>query len=252
MRSRLSFYILAIFILVSLFTIAILLFTEASYETQDSSYSSVSNDLVVEEDREPTRSDNGSLDKTTDTSLKAFDNILDALKSANIGFNTPETIGLGKSETITLLLSFKQSTEDLISELVQRNVAGNTESAQIQTSHEVGARLTGTSGLKITAINSEEQILSENNTTEWSWEVEAIKPGSHKLHLTLTALIQVDGDEKRRTIRTFDRLIEVNVDFPHQVASIVDNNKGWIISGILIPIAAWLIRSYWFRRKEQP
>jgi len=47
------------------------------------------------------------------------------------------------------------------------------------------ARLSGYM-FQITAITSEEQVVSKDQRTEWKWEIHPKEEGEHRLHLTLT------------------------------------------------------------------
>jgi hypothetical protein len=83
------------------------------------------------------------------------------------------------------------------------------------------ARLSGV-GFKIEAITSEVQVLSEREITERKWEIEPTRVGRQYLHLTLTALLYVADDQVRRTVRTFERIIDVDevvVSWPQRLAS---------------------------------
>ncbi len=70
------------------------------------------------------------------------------------------------------------------------------------------ARLSGYM-FQITAITPEIQAVSKRQQTEWKWEIDPKEEGKHRLHLTLTALLEIDGHSTPRAIRTFDKIIEV-------------------------------------------
>jgi hypothetical protein len=106
------------------------------------------------------------------------------------------------------------------------------------------ARLTGYM-FNITAITDEIQAVSESHNTEWRWEIHPKEEGKHSLHLTLTALIEVDGHSTPRAIRTFDKIIEVTVTRTQKLFNFFKNNWQWVWTAILIPIMGWL----WKRKK---
>ena len=63
--------------------------------------------------------------------------------------------------------------------------------------------------------------------------------GKHNLHLTLTALFSVDGESTRKTIRTFDKTIEIEVTPAQLVLKFLENNWQWLWAAILLPIVGW-------------
>lgn len=173
--------------------------------------------------------------------IAAVDRILDSLAQANIAFNAPASMNLTESTQIHLLLSLEQSIEDLHKALTQ---AGDKQGAQIRVAERMEAHLTG-QNFRITAITPEEQAITSKGVTEWEWEVKPTTPGRHNLHLTLTALFAVDGNSTRRSIRTFDKTIEVEITWSQQISEFVINNWQWLWAAILLPLIGWL----WKRRK---
>jgi hypothetical protein len=154
----------------------------------------------------------------TSHQLAVIDQILATLPSANIAFNTPPTLRLGHSAVIELFLSTQHSI-NLLQAMIR--AAGEREGARIQASPWMEARLSGV-GFKIEAITSEVQVLSEREITERKWEIEPTRVGRQYLHLTLTALLYVADDQVRRTVRTFERIIDVDevvVSWPQRLAS---------------------------------
>jgi hypothetical protein len=89
--------------------------------------------------------------------------------------------------------------------------------------------------------------VSKGHRAEWNWEIHPKEQGQHRLHLTLTALLETDGRSTPRAIRTFSKNIEVNVTTTQQIGIFVKNNWQWLWAAILVPIAGWL----WKRRKKQ-
>jgi len=172
------------------------------------------------------------------TPIAAVDRILDSLARANIAFNAPETINLAASAQIQLLLSLEQSIDDLRNALTQ---PGEKEGAQIRVSDRMEAHLTG-QNFQITAITPGEQAITSIGTTEWKWEVKPVTPGRHGLHLTLTALFEVDGKSTRRAIRTFDKTIAVDVTLSQQFSGFVARNWQWLWTALLVPLVVWLVK----------
>jgi hypothetical protein len=122
--------------------------------------------------------------------------------------------------------------------------AGEKEGARMRVSDRIEARLSGPN-FAITAIAPEIQAVSRSDITEWKWEVKPGSDGHHYLHLTLSALLSVDGASTPRPIRTFDKVIEVEVAWHQRVGSFFEKNWQWLWAAVLVPIVGWL----WKRKK---
>ena len=110
------------------------------------------------------------------------------------------------------------------------------------------ARLTG-QGFEITAVKPETQLVSGEQETEWQWDVTPKRANTLRLHLTLSAILVVDGEPAPRTIRTFDKIIEVQVTWGQRISGFVSNNWQWLWAVVLVPVAGWLWRKW---KKKTP
>lgn len=174
--------------------------------------------------------------------LDIIDQLLEQMEWGRIAFNSPDSINVKDSAVIHLVLGVAQEMD----ELKQRIEAeGERVGAQVRVSELMEARLTGPN-FTITAITPELQAVSRNQPTEWRWEVSPTLAGRHSLHLTLSAVLTMEGSSVPRTIRTFDRVIEVEVTWPQRVGSFVADNWQWLWAAILVPVAGWL----WRRKKR--
>lgn len=138
---------------------------------------------------------------TTSTAPSSFPADQQLEWDANIAFNTPDQINLGEHQVIKLLLDLRRPAKELERELHE---AGKTATATIKISDTVEARLSG-AAFDIRPITPELQSVSADETTEWLWEVTPKQEGQHRLFLT------VNNIQRKRSIRTFDRIIEVRV-----------------------------------------
>lgn len=170
--------------------------------------------------------------------LDAIDKLLASLPLANIAFNTPSTIPLGESEIIHLVLSTRETMETLQTMIES---GGEKTGAQIKVGNAMEARLTG-KGFKIQAITPETQAVSGVEKTEWKWEVEPAEGGKQRLHLTMAAILHIDGQKVPRVLRTFERSIEVQVTWSRQISDFVGNNWQWLWATILVPVAGWYVQ----------
>jgi hypothetical protein len=164
------------------------------------------------------------------------------MQLANLAFNVPKAIHLGSTAEIQLFISAEQTIRQLRAKI---RAVGAKEGATIQVAPRMEARLTGL-GFKIEANTPEVQAVGGSGATTWTWEIQPAEQGSRRLHLTVSALITVEGKETSRTIETFDRVINIRVTFMDRVSSFAGRNWTWLWSAILIPLAGYL----WRRRRR--
>jgi len=178
---------------------------------------------------------------------------LRGLVRSSIAFNTPEEMEVGKTETIELLLSTSSSAEELKQQLSEAGEKQGVE--EIPTAERMQARLTGDPGFVIQATTPEEQAISSEETTKWNWDVTPTQAGEEqKLHLTLTALIEVAGETTPRAIDTYNRTIlvkDVQKSWGQRVSEFIGNNWQWLWATILVPIALWAYRTYRGRKEAK-
>lgn len=173
--------------------------------------------------------------------FRAIDEILASLEWGNIAFNTPQSMNLGDTAIIQLVLGLDTEIEDLKQKI---EATGKKEGASIRVSDRMEARLSGPN-FAITAIAPEIQPVSKSESTNWEWEVKPQAQGRQNLHLTLSALIEVDGTSTLKLIRTFSRNIEFEVTRRQWIVAFLEKNWQWLWTAALVPIAGWL----WSRRK---
>lgn len=174
----------------------------------------------------------------------SVDRALEKMRFGNIAFNLPAAMNLRDTASIQLLLSLVTPTEEL-KKMIEAE--GLKEGGRIQVSNRMEARLSG-SNFSITAVTPEVQAVSHNVTTEWKWDIKPVSEGKQHLHLTLSALINVDGASTPRAIRVFDKTIEVEVTWRQKISLFIENNWQWLWAVVLVPLAGWL----WKRRKASP
>lgn len=171
------------------------------------------------------------------------DRLLDKMELGAIAFNVPTNINIDDFSQVQLILSLTKTVEKLKLSITEK---GEKVGAAIKVSRRMEARLSSYM-FQITAITPEIQVISSGEQTEWKWEIHPKKAGRHQLHLTLTALLEVDGHSTPRAIRTFQKIIEVNVTTTQKIKFFFNNNWQWLWAAILVPVAGWL----WKRKKKQ-
>ena len=176
------------------------------------------------------------------STLGLIDRELAKLELANIAFNAPRTLRLAETADIQLLLSPVETRAQLQDRLT---AVGDRVGARIRVTNTMEARLTG-SGFEIEAITPETQAVARNSVTEWRWEIEPTRTGTRRLHLTLSAIIDVDGASVPRTIRVFDQTLTIHVTWFDRLSGFVGDNWQWLWTAIVVPLALWL----WATRKR--
>ncbi len=148
-----------------------------------------------------------SIDPLPPPTPNSVDSLLDKMEFATIAFNAPAIINIDDSPQIQLILSLSEAVDEIKQSIIEE---GERIGATIRVSDRIEARLSGYM-FQITAITPETQAVSKSQRTEWKWEIYPKEEGQHKLHLTLTALLEIDGYSTPRSIRTFSKIIDVNV-----------------------------------------
>ena len=184
---------------------------------------------------------------TADGELAEVDRKLARLPIGNIAFNTPETIPLGDSATIELVLSLREAQAELRKSI---RAAGPVETDDVKISDQMDAKLTGL-GFRIEAVTPERQAISHTERTQWKWQIEPTKAAKLELNLTLSALIEVKGVPSTRAIQTFARTIYVEVPMGQRVSNLLSNNFELITSVLLVPAAGGIYHQYRKRKRRQ-
>jgi hypothetical protein len=198
----------------------------------------------------PPPTETGSTLPTLDPVFDEIDRALEAQPLASAAFNAPTELRIGDSAVIQLLLSLGKPISDLQAELTE---IGEREGARVRVAPLMEARLTG-GGFRIEALTPERQPVGRTTDTEWRWEVEGTEGGSQRLHLSLSALITVEGERTPRAVRTFDQEIEIRVTFRQRITGFIGDNWQWLWAALVVPLlglAAGLVRSRRHRREEE-
>jgi hypothetical protein len=174
--------------------------------------------------------------------FEAVDDALKELARGNIAFNVPDAMNLGDIETIVLLVSPALPVGTLQRMIEEK---GTIEGHQgIRLSETMQARLIGNG---VTPITPEEQAVSGQEPTRWEWQVRAVDQNVQLLHLSLNAILRIEGESVPRTVQTFRKEIRVRVTPGQRVATFLKGNWQWLWATILFPIGTWL----WKRRQKQ-
>jgi hypothetical protein len=177
-----------------------------------------------------------------DPSMPNFTLIDQGLKAAltgSIAYNAPRAMQLDETVTIKLLLNPTLEPAVLATQI---NEEGEVLTATIQI----------TPRMKVVLIPQEadaffvqplhdnpEQLISTDDTTEWSWDVTAKKGGTHRLTLVIHRLITVEGTDSWRLVESYRTDIDVGITLAQRFLLL---DWKWIV-GILV--TALLIPGFW-------
>jgi hypothetical protein len=169
-----------------------------------------------------------------------------------MAFHRPNSMLRGETRIVTLLVSQALSVPVLKEQIHAKGdvVEGN----RVRSAPMMQAHLTG-GAFDIAAVTAETQPISATETTEWKWEIKPKEFGKLPLNLAVNAVLKLDGDERTRTLRTFEETVEVTVSWSQSALAFLDAHVEWIVEGLLtavfIPIAGWLWK-HWRKRRLLP
>jgi hypothetical protein len=188
-----------------------------------------------------------------DTGLSDVDKALGQMVEGNVAFATPDHATLGKSQIIEAKLSVAKTPSALMAEIT---AAGTKQVAALRVSDRMSATLNGGDAFDVSPAGPQTQLISEVETTSWTWTVTPKLAGAQFLVLTFDALITVDGKEGARTVNTLRKEIDVEIGWPDTVGGWFDYAKSlvadasWLWGTILVPVAAFAVHR-WRRKKRK-
>ena len=181
--------------------------------------------------------------------LAQIDEILKQSISASIAYNKPQSMLLDETTTIELLLNPSLSPEALSTQVT---ASGEVASASVQITPRMKAVLLADDSQAFTIQpehDNPEQLVSGTETTRWAWLVTAHKSGAQKLTMILYRLVQYQGEDYWREIKSYQAEIDVKVTVSQRLDAL---DWKWIV-GVLI--TALLIPAFWrwmdYRKKKK-
>jgi hypothetical protein len=99
------------------------------------------------------------------------------------------------------------------------------------------ARLTG-QDFQIEALDSEEQAITSASSTVWRWDVTPTDWGTKRLHLTVVAVLKVQGESATHTVTNYDKdlTVTVTVRLSQRLMSYASFIPSAITSGVILGI----------------
>src|SRR6266496_1907910 len=183
--------------------------------------------------------------------LSPLDAALEKLIAGNVAFNTPDRMRVGKSQIIEAKLAVRIPPDVLTTQLTE---AGKKESASLSVADRMSASLFGGGAFDVSPSGPQQQLISRQQVTSWTWDVTPKQTGTQYLILSFDAVLTVDGKDGTRNINTFKRSIEVEVGWPETPGEWLEWFKGlfdnisWLWATILVPVGLWI----WNRFRKRP
>ncbi len=177
--------------------------------------------------------------------LDELDREVAKLHEGKILFNPPSEMKQGKRERIEARVSFEDIGAALSQDLKGR-AAPQIEPVKVSSIMKV--ILTGDQdAFAIEQFGTDEQIIKGRPFAQWSWDVTPLQSGKRSLHLQVTAVVSVAGNDKTIGIPVIDKRIQVHISPWFASKRFVSNNWQWLWTVIVIPGAGLL----WGLRKKR-
>jgi hypothetical protein len=169
------------------------------------------------------------------------------LQSANATFNTPKEMKKGQTVVVMVVVSFDELAEEMAKKYLP---SGPYEIAKILANSTMAAYLVNDDdGLSVRADHPNEvRPLLSKGTTQWEWDVHALKSGKHRLKVSIAAVLADIPGSPARTALTLSKEITVSVSPVQAVGEFVDDNWQWLWATLIMPIGALA----WSRYKKAP
>jgi hypothetical protein len=177
------------------------------------------------------------------TSTVAFnlDDILGQLRQGNIAFTVPAEMFFGEDSEVNLVIDTTTTQKEL-----ERLAGPGAISSTLLVSKVIVTKLIAPS-FEVTPVTPERQALIDGQPTKWQWKLRPTENGKHKVNLSVTAVLKVDGQSVERFIVTFERDIFVHVTIKNRLETFWASNWQWLLGTLVLPLAAWL----WHRRRRR-
>ncbi|MEW5940934.1 MAG: hypothetical protein AB1750_14790, partial [Chloroflexota bacterium] len=183
--------------------------------------------------------------------LAAVDEILNQTLSGSLAYNAPESMQLGETLVIELLLNPSLSEEEW-GEQIEESGAVVTGTVQITplTKAELKAQ---EEAFDILPLNdTPEQPISATESTRWQWQVIAKKEGTQRLTLVVYMLVKYNDQDYWREVETYRNDILVNVTFAQRLRAFDWKwLVGLLVTSGLVPFA-WRWMKKRLPRKPSP
>lgn len=133
----------------------------------------------------------------------------DQLVDGQVGLRAPESMRVGESANVLLMISMAKAAQELRQALETTAGAEGVRALQAaKLSRYMSARLDGLD-FDIAGSSSPNQLVDLDEDVQWQWNVRPKKAGKLALTVTLTAVLRVDGSDKTKDVETLSKEIVV-------------------------------------------
>jgi hypothetical protein len=163
------------------------------------------------------------LNSSNDKRKSYYPKSIKELKVGYINFNAKREMKLGILETVNAEIFLN---EDLIKDIPEKY---NID--QIHITKKMKAKLTSKDlSFEITPLNSETQVILDDDKTVWNWDIKPVKHGLGVLELVLSAAIAVeDMGFEMKDFETYRRDVFVKVNRIYSTKKFMADNWQWAV-----------------------
>jgi hypothetical protein len=181
------------------------------------------------------------------TQLEQISQLLHKQISGSLAYNRPESMQLGQTVTIELLLNPSVSEQQLGGQVTE---SGPVTTATVEITPQMKAVLISPlpEAFTIQPIQEAIQLVSADETTRWSWSVTARKSGTQRLLLVVYRLVRFEGQDYWREVQTYQADIPVQVSFVQRLLAL---NWAAIISTLAAVLSVPFIWAWLTRRRKK-
>ncbi|TQV85840.1 FHA domain-containing protein [Aliikangiella coralliicola] len=154
-------------------------------------------------------------------------------------YNPPQKMKLGTKERVEVRISTKFMKE-LAANL---KGAGKPQFEKLKISEFMKVKLIG-NDFDILALSEEEQIVSDNDVTNWSWDITAKSLGLKEIHLKVTSRFKLETGQEFKDYPIIDNEIFISVNPTYSLRKFANTYWKWIMTSLLIPLLVWAWKSF--------
>lgn len=157
--------------------------------------------------------------------------------TGKILFDTPHQMKVGIPDRVSVRIA-KTLTRHLFEGLTHTQ---EIEVESIRISRFMTVILSG-DGFKINPLHmNAEQIIEEEEFTQWNWEVTPLKGGKRQLFVNATIRVKVDNEQGRKDLEALRKEIDITINPVYSVRSFASHHWQWILGSALIPIGLQIL-----------
>jgi hypothetical protein len=202
-------------------------------------------EAALSEVKKPARTKPSSSKPVNSVSIEQYslNNLSSQLFDATIAFVVPNEANVDDSIKVQLLIDINKTTKELEKELTS---TGIVYSDQVKISNLVYTKLTAPD-FEISQLTPEIQPISSEEITEWLWNLKPKSTGTFDVYLTINAVVKINGKEKQRQIKTFEKQLTIQITKKQKVERWFQHNWQWAWGAILAPIVGF----FFLRKKKE-